>query len=149
MNGLITVFSIGDKFNIWKKIKILKDHNSKVTCIITNDNLNIFVSSCIEGKINLYTIPKLEIYRTIDLNYANNLGKSIIPNALIISSTPLPSISVYCDSHNSMLTYSINGEKLSKHALNDKNAENKSVIISFSEIFRDENFSDKIVTEFF
>ena len=144
-NGFVTIFLIGEKFNTWKKIKTLKDHDSKITCISSNEYLNVVASSCIEGKINLYTIPKFEIFRTIDLNYINNLQKPFDINNLFISSAPLACIAIYAKNHNRIFTYTINGEKILEEDLKKPNDKKKTEIINCSDIFRDENFSDNIV----
>lgn len=148
-NGFVTIFTIGDKFNIWKKTKTLKDHDSKITCISSNDYLNILASSCEGGKINLYTIPKFELFRTIDLNNVNNFQRPFNINNIFISSTPLACVAIYCRYHNKILTYSINGEKISEEDLRcNLIDEKKNEIIGCSEIFKDENFSDNIVNYF-
>lgn len=130
---------------MWKKIKSLKDHNSKITCLIINDYLNILASGCVEGRINLYTIPKFEIYRTINLNNFTRFDKPLIPNKIFISSSPLPSISVYSSTNKVVHNFSINGKELNFENLNASNDYNKNEEVYFSDINKDDNLEDNIV----
>lgn len=144
INGFVTIFTIGEKFNHWKKKKILKDHENKITCIKSDDYLNIFATCCLNGRINLYTMPKLEIYRTIDLNSCNNFVVTPLINNIYISHSPLPSIILLSNNDNKFYSYSINGEKIAEDDKYQLNVENYTDI-DCSEIIKDDNFSEAIV----
>jgi len=143
MNGFVTIFTIGEKFNHWKKKKIFKDHENKISCIKSDDYLNIFATCCLNGRINLYTMPKLEIYRTLELNSNKNFVVSPIITNIFISYSPLPSI-IFLSNNNKFYSYSINGEKIAEDDKYPSNVENNSDI-ACSEIIKDEYFSQEIV----
>ncbi len=94
----------------------------------------------------MYTIPKFEIFRTIDLNYIYDVQKPFNIYNLFISSAPLACIAIYSENLYKIFTFSINGEKISEEDFNDPIAKKKTKLIDCSEIFRDENFTDNIVS---
>ena len=95
-----------------KKInKLLNVSNqmSPINHIHCNSVLNLWISSTIDGYINLYTLPLCKLVRTIKVQ-----TKKCSYTFLI--SSPLPSILVICDEggNSDIYVYSINGKIISK-----------------------------------
>jgi len=106
--------------------------------------LNIFISACLGGKINLYTIPKFELFRSFDLNYFSNYI-SISPKLknVFVSHSPLACFTIITND-NMFVSFSINGEKLKENQEEIINNDQKFELIT-SEINQDELFSENLV----
>jgi len=113
------------------KLLIVSNQKSPISHIHCNSVLNLWVSSSIDGYINLYTLPLCKLVRTIKVETKK------CSYAFLISS-PLPSIVVLCDEggNTDLYVYSINGKIISKKQ--EYFQINKPIII------RDANFNEYI-----
>lgn len=79
--GALLVFCV-DKINWTEKTRLL-DHSSEISSIFVCNSLNVVITSSFRGEINLYTFPKLKLFRAI--NYAN-----LIISSVLLTINPLP-----------------------------------------------------------
>ena len=100
----------------WTLYKTLHDHQSEITSISINENLNIFITCSRDGYCMLYTLPnchQINSFRITDKLFSNevndNSDKIYYPNISIISHTPLPCIVFYIELRQSLSVFSING----------------------------------------
>ena len=109
--GNVAIYKIEPEIDKWKQIKIIPDQKSAISHIYCNSDLNMWVSTSIDGYINLYTLPLCKLARTIKIS-SQNCSYSFL------SSSPLPSIVIINDEANSeIIVYSINGKLIYKHQL--------------------------------
>ena len=109
--GNVAIYKIEPDINNWKQIKIIPDQKSAISHIYCNSDLNMWVSTSIDGYINLYTLPLCKLARTIKVS-SHNCSYSFL------ASSPLPSIVIINDESNSEIrVYSINGKLMYKHEL--------------------------------
>ena len=108
-----------------------------ITSIFCENNLNLFGSTSEDGFINLYTLPKFNIFKSIKLN------SYIFADYLFISIAPLPCFSFFCGETKTFYNYSINGQKLSEIK------EDSADFIYYPIIYKNETFCDNIVKKFF
>jgi WD40 repeat protein len=82
-------------------IKTVADHLNEVNNIELNTDMNVLISSDIDGYVNIYTLPNVKLIRSVKLN--------IIPYAqlLMVSSAYVPCVVCYCNSMFEVFT--ING----------------------------------------
>jgi WD40 repeat protein len=116
-----------------KYFNIIHPHSKEILSIDSNINLNILIDSSYDGYINLYTIPDLNIVRSI----YNNPNKLIIEKVLL-SSTPLPSFLTYSN-EKEFKVYSINGKELYNEFIEDD--------FINPQIQTDEDFVDYLIYE--
>jgi hypothetical protein len=111
--GSVTIYR--NKKEQWKKKWQINDHlNMSITSLFYNDNLNIWGSSSYDGFVNIYTFPSNKKISSIkvenDCLYADNI---------FISSSPLPSIILYCQKNKFFYTYSVIGKLIFKESENN------------------------------
>ena len=89
-----------NSYNI-KVIKTVTDHLNEVNNIELNTDMNVLISSDINGYVNIYTLPNVKLIRNIKLK--------IIPYAqlLMVSSAYVPCVVCYCNGMFEVFT--ING----------------------------------------
>ena len=82
-------------------IKVVTDHLNEVNNIELNTDMNVLISSDIDGYVNIYTLPNVKLVRSIKLN--------TLPYAqlLMVSSAYVPCVVCYCDGMFEVFT--ING----------------------------------------
>jgi hypothetical protein len=132
--GTVFVYIINQKNKTeWTLYKTLYDHQSEITYIVINENLNIFMSFSKDGYCMLYSIPELHLinsFRITDKSFSikdedknsdsidNNNNKIIYyPKVAIISSSPLPCMILYIEARKSLSLFSINGQFLREEKL--------------------------------
>ena len=109
--GNVAVYKIDVNLRKWHKIKIIPDQKSPISHVYCNSDLNLWVSTSIDGFVNLYTLPLCKLARTIKVS-SKNCSYSFL------TSSPLPSIVVINDEENSeIIVYSLNGKVIYKHQL--------------------------------
>jgi hypothetical protein len=110
--GNVVVYKISSDVNNWKVLKNLKDQRAPISHIYSNGDLNLWLSTSIDGYINLYTLPLCKLARTIKISTKKC-------SYAFLSSSPLPSIVVINDETNNseISVYSINGKFISKNQL--------------------------------
>ena len=112
--GNVAIYKIEQEINKWKIIKILTQQKSAISHLYCNSDLNMWVSTSIDGYVNLYTLPLCKLARTIKV-YTEKCSYAFL------SSSPLPSIVIINNEENSEITvYSINGKLIYKHQLYSK-----------------------------
>ena len=95
----------------WELIKIITDQKSAISHVHCNSDLYLWVSTSINGYVNLYTLPLCKLARTIKVS-SHNCSYSFLV------SSPLPSIVIINDEDNSEINvFSINGRMITKHQL--------------------------------
>ena len=87
--------------NEWKATYLINSHSNSVSSIDTNNELNIFVSSSIDGYINIYTLPLFKLTKSFKIPSNSSC------NYVYICDSPLSSIVIICQSE--IYLYSING----------------------------------------
>ena len=107
--GNICIYQIENDINNWKIIHFKTDQISPISHIHCNIELNLWISSTIDGYINLYSLPLCKLIRCIKVN-TKKCSYSFL------SSSPLPSIIVIDDEENNsqIHVYSINGNIICK-----------------------------------
>jgi hypothetical protein len=110
--GNVVVYKINSDVNNWKVIKNLKDQKTPISHIYSNSDLNLWLSTTIDGYINLYTLPLCKLARTIKISTKKC-------SYAFLSSSPLPSIVIVNDETNNseISVYSINGKFITKNQL--------------------------------
>ena len=116
--------------------KIINNHTKPIIHIHSNSKLNMFIDCSSDCYINIYTMPKVELIKSI---YSDNSFKLI--NYVFLSSSPLPSFIFYTNK-NMFNCYNINGELLD--IISEENIGNNPHMIS--PIFiTDSNFMDYLI----
>ena len=107
--GNICIYQIESDFKKWTKIHFKTDQISPISHINCNNDLNLWLSTTIDGYINIYTLPLCKLIRCIRV-----LTKKC--SYAFLSSSPLPSIIVINDEENNseINVYTINGNFMFK-----------------------------------
>ena len=107
--GNIALYKMNLEEKKFDKLLILSDHMTPISHIHCSSELNLWISSSIDGYINLYTLPLCKLVRIIKLQ-----EKKCSYSFLI--SSPIPCIVVICDEggNSEIFVYSINGKIISK-----------------------------------
>ena len=110
--GNVAVYKIYPDFSKWNKLVVLYDQMNDISHINCNSDLNLWISTTIDGFINLYTLPLCKLARTIKIS-SKKCSYSFL------SSSPLPSIIIINDETNNseIIVYSINGKLITKSQL--------------------------------
>ena len=110
--GNVAIYKIFSDIKKWKILKTITDQKNTINHINCNSDLNLWVSTTIDGYINLYTLPLCKLARTI------KISSKKCSYAFLISS-PLPSIIIINDETNNseIIVYSINGKLIAKTQL--------------------------------
>ena len=89
----------------------LIDQKSAISHLHCNSDLDLWVSTSIDGNINLYTLPLCKQARTI------KIGKKC--SYSFLTSSPLPCIVVICDEtdNSEIIVYSLNGKLITNKEL--------------------------------
>jgi WD40 repeat protein len=120
--GNVAVYKITQDINKWEKINCLYDHKKEISHIHCNSDLSLWVSTSINGYINLYTLPLCKLARTIKINSPKCCYA-------FLSSSPLPSIVVISEETGSkIIVYSINGKMIKKPNLLNFKLKNPIII---------------------
>jgi WD40 repeat protein len=141
---------------------IIYSHSDEITSISIDDNLNMFATSSIDGYINLYILPSLQLVRVIHIsslkqkidNNNNNINKNqfeeeifqeykeekcLYADNVFLSSSPLACIAIFISNKRVFRSYSINGELI-------KEFEEKEVSkINSPIVFKNMNFFDYLI----
>ena len=120
--GNIFIFIINpEKKFIWTLSKILAYHKTEITSIALSENLNMFITCSKDGNCMLYSLPRIKLFNSFNIEPQNENEKNEISNILcskiIIFHTPLPCFIFYIKNLNYLYVYSINGKFLKKHKL--------------------------------
>ena len=109
--GNVALYKIVANIEKWELIKIITDQKSAISHVHCNSDLYLWVSTSINGYVNLYTLPLCKLARTIKVS-SHNCSYSFLV------SSPLPSIVIINDEDNSEINvFSINGRMITKHQL--------------------------------
>ena len=110
--GNIAVYKIYPDVDKWQMIKRVSDQKSAISHIYCNSDLNLWLSTSINGFINLYTLPLCKLARTIKVSTKKC-------SCSFLSSSPLPSIVIINDESNNseIFVYSLNGKFITKQQL--------------------------------
>ena len=138
-NGSIIIYKNENLFSNVDSItffKIINNHTKPIIHIHSNSRLNMFIDCSSDCYINIYTMPKVELIKSV---YSDNSFKLI--NYVFLSSSPLPSF-IFYTSKNMFNCYNINGELLD--IISEENIGNNPHMIS--PIFiTDSNFMDYLI----
>ena len=113
------------KFNY---INIIHPHTKQINYLNVNLTLNMLIDCSNDNLINLYIIPSLKIVRSI---YNDT---SLIIEKVFLSSSPLPSFITY-SRDNHLVSYSINGKKLTSVYINNEFNEPSDISGNFVDYF--------------
>ncbi len=112
--GSIVVYEGNDtNLSKFKYIKIIHPHTKQINDLNVNLTLNMLIDCSNDNLINLYIIPSLTIVRSI---YNDT---SLIIEKVFLSSSPLPSFITY-SRDNHLVSYSINGKKITSVYINNE-----------------------------
>jgi WD40 repeat protein len=141
---------------------IIYSHSDEITSISIDDNLNMFATASIDGYINLYILPSLQLVRVIHISSLkqkidnNNINinknqfeeeifqeykeeKCLYADNVFLSSSPLACIAIFISNKRVFRSYSINGELI-------KEVEEKEVSkINSPIVFKNMNFFDYLI----
>ena len=108
--GNICIYQTNQDITKWEILYIKTEHLYPISHIHCNNELNLWCATSINGFINLYTLPKCKMIRSIKL-------KTKKCSYSFISSSPLPSIIIINDEENNseVYVYSINGKFIFKY----------------------------------
>ena len=125
--GTIYIFIINESNKSeWTLYKTIHDHQSEITSISINENLNIFISCSRDGYCNLYTLPNCHLvnsFKITDRSFQKDPSDNnsiYYPNITIISNSPLPCIIFYIENRQSLSVFSINGHFIKEEKLDFK-----------------------------
>ena len=140
--GYLICFSVnGPYLKIENKIYI---HNDEITSININENLNMFVTSSLDGYINMHILPSLELVRSIKLSaynkQYNDENDLYYANNVFLSSSPLACVIAFISSKKLFRIFTLNGE-----FIEDIQETNETNYIKCPIIFKDLNFQDYII----
>ena len=141
--GFLICFSVnGPSLKIESKIYT---HNDEITSININENLNMFVTSSLDGYINMHILPSFELVRSIKLSaynkqLYNDENELYYANNVFLSSSPLACVSAFISSKKIFRIFTINGE-----FIEDIQEINETNYIKCPIIFKDLNFQDYII----
>ena len=106
--GNVAAYKIDIENDTYKQTYQLYDQMSAICNINCNDQLNLWISSSVDGYINLYTLPLCKLIRCIKIPIKTCFYA-------LLSSSPLPCIIAISDEKNSEIyVYSINGKFIKK-----------------------------------
>ena len=110
--GNVAAYKIDIENDTYEQTYQLYDQMSAICNINCNDQLNLWISSSIDGYINLYTLPLCKLIRCIKIPIKTCFYA-------LLSSSPLPCIIAISDDENSEIyVYSINGKFIKKRQEN-------------------------------
>ena len=123
-----------------------------INYIHINSNLNLFADCAYDGFVNIYSLPKCNLVRSIYVDPNTENGKFYI-DFVFLSAQPLASVSVYSNEAGNFKSFSINGKELAIQGNsermtldNDENGEKIKLNGMISPImFTDSNFNDYLV----
>ncbi len=125
--GTIYIFIINENNKSeWTLYKTMHDHQSEITSISLNENLNIFITCSRDGFCNLYTMPKCNLVNSFKLTDSSfqiestNSTNTYYPNITVISNSPLPCIIFYIENRQSLSVFSINGHFIKEEKIDFK-----------------------------
>ena len=103
---IIRFLTINEYTNInnWKMYYLINDQLNSISCIDSNNELNVWASSSIDGYINIYTLPLFKLTKSFKVPINNEV------DYIFISDSPLPSIIII--GQEEVYLYSINGFKI-------------------------------------
>ena len=107
--GGVALYKMNLEEKSFDKLLILSDQKTAISHIHCNSKMNLWISSSIDGYINIYTLPLCKLVRIIKV-------QSKLCSYSFLISSPLPSIVTICDESNNsdIFVYSINGKLISK-----------------------------------
>ena len=116
--GTIFIFIISQeqKF-IWILSKVITHQKPEgVSALSICEKLNIFISCSNTGNCNIYSLPRIKLFNSFNIQKENESEK-INCNLIFIYHTPLPCFIFYIKNLNSFYVYSINGKFLQKNKI--------------------------------
>ena len=92
-----------------------------ISYICINSDLNLFADCAYDGYVNIYSFPKCKLVRSIyiDPHFKNGMYNL---DFVFLSAQPLASVVVYSNEAGNFKSFSINGNEITNHGNNDKNA---------------------------
>ena len=110
--GNVAVYKINSDLEKWSKIKELTEQKNAISHLFCSSDLNLWVSTSIDGYVNLYTLPLCKLVRTIKISTTKC-------SYSFLSCSPLPSIVIINDESNNseIIVYSLNGKLITKQNL--------------------------------
>ena len=156
--GSIVIYSI--YYNLYKEgkdfilpYKSFQSHPGfSVNYIHINSDLNLFADCAYDGFVNIYSLPKCNLVRSIYID-SNPVKGLFNLDFVFLSAQPLACVSVYSNEAGNFKSFSINGEELvikgnsEKMTLdNDENGEKINLNGMVSPImFTDSTFNDYLI----
>ena len=137
--GGILYFKIDKKKIQLKHNKLI--HTDKIISMSINDKLNMFATSSKDGYIMIYTLPSLNIIRSI---YIPSLFKEetefLYADNIFISNYPLPSFAIYIAKKKLFKIFTINGNNIG-----EIKEEENTEIIKCGTVFTSCDFQDYLI----
>ena len=140
--GIVYVYLLNNNEKECKIIlkKTIFDHYNEITSLYISDVLNLFVTTAIDGYVNIYILPSCKLIRIINLNPENNEKICYYANNVFVSNCPLPSITLYINKLKIFKNYSINGT-----FINEINEEDGSSIILSPIVFQELSYKNEFL----
>ena len=132
--GLVYVYNLFNNEKICKITlkKTIYDHYNEITSLYISNELHLFITTALDGYVNIYKLPSCKLIRTIKINVENNDKICYYASNAFISYCPLPSITLYINKLKIFKNYSINGT-----LINEINEEDGSSLILSPIVFHD------------
>ena len=138
LNGDIIIYEL-NKNNIYEKdlftnilnVDILRKHSTAVNSIKYNKELNLIISTSLNGIINVYTFNDYKLVKGININ-------SNLLQFAYLSSNPIPCIIYYCD-NNKLVSLPLNKEESYFELKNENYSKNLIYPTLFKEIKTNED----------
>ena len=131
--GNIYIFIINQNNKLeWTLYKKITEHQSEITCLDVNEDLNMIISCSKDGYWLSHTLPDCSTINSFKFNEnifkennkENTNDKIYYPSIALISYSPLPCVVFYFEDRNSLCSFSINGKLLKEQKIDFKLGEN-------------------------
>ena len=116
--GTIFIFIISpEKKYVWMLSKVITHHKMEISALSISENLNIFISCSIHGNCMIYSLPRIKLFNSFNLESFDEKEKNIYCTLILIYHAPLPCFIFYIKNQNAFYVYSINGKFLQKNKI--------------------------------
>ena len=144
--GSIVIYTIERNVKNFNKLSTyFQSHpDFSINYISINSDLNLFADCAYDGYVNIYSLPKYKLIRSI---YINPINKNIIFNLdfVFLSAQPLASVVVYSNEASNFKSFSINGNE--QYIEKNSSEKNDGILTGMISpiIFTDSLFNDYLL----
>ena len=114
--GTIFIFIISpEKKFVWMLSKVITHQKTELSALSICENLNIFISCSKQGNCMIYSLPRIILFNSFNIESFDDKEETIFCSFILIFHTPLACFIFYIKNQNSFYIYSINGKFLRKN----------------------------------